>query len=60
MISDPRRMKHALIFVRGDSALDAEESGKTVGGGVATTRFTIFITAREQACCKAGMLTDEL
>lgn len=52
-------MKQALILICGDSALDAEATG-TIGGGVATTRFTIFMTVREQACCKAGTLTDEL
>ena len=52
-------MKQAFVFVCGDSALDAEAT-ETVGGGVVTTRFTIFMTVREQACCKAGMFTDEL
>jgi hypothetical protein len=47
-------MKQALIFVRGDSALDAEVREKKGGGGVATTRFTIFITVREQVFCKVG------
>ncbi len=52
-------MKQALILFCGDSALDAEGTG-IMGGGVATTRFTIFMTVREQTCCRAWTLTGEL
>ena len=51
---DSRRIKQALIFVRGDSAeLEVEVTSKVVGDW-ATMRFTMFITVREQVSCRVS------